>query len=142
MKAEVLNQDVMLPLERFPVVPPEMFLKEALEVMTHHTFGIACVVDQREVLLGIFTDGDMRRLTLRQQKPWPALFSDDIITHSVKEPTTVPPDMPLVKSIQIMEDKHIWDLPVVDSHGKLVGLLHLHQAIKHLLKIQGSWNEK
>jgi len=135
MKSPVLNQDVMLPLDRFPVVPSKMYLKEVLEEMTRHTFGIACVVDDSGTLLGIFTDGDMRRLTLRQQKPWSALFIDDIMDHSVRRPTTVSAEMPLKESIQIMEDKHIWDLPVVDSDGKLVGLLHLHQAIKHLLGI-------
>jgi arabinose-5-phosphate isomerase len=125
----------MLPLERFPVVSSKMYLKQVLEEMTRHAFGIACVVDDSGKLLGIFTDGDMRRLTLRQQKPWSALFIDDIADHSVQHPTTVGPEMPLTESIQIMEDKHIWDLPVVDTDGKLVGLLHLHQAIKHLLGI-------
>lgn len=135
MNTPVLNQDVMLPLERFPVVPPKMYLKEVLEEMTRHAFGIACVVDQKGKLCGIFTDGDMRRLTLRQQKPWSALFIDDIVAHSVVHPTTVSPELPLADSIHIMEEKHIWDLPVVDNSGKLVGLLHLHQAIKHLLGI-------
>lgn len=135
MKSPVSNQDVMLPLERFPVVPSTMYLKQVLEEMTIHSFGIACVVDDDGKLVGIFTDGDMRRLTLHQQKPWPALFIDDITKHTVQKPTTVSPDMSLEESIQIMEDKHIWDLPVVDNDGRLVGLLHLHQAIKHLLGI-------
>lgn len=135
MKDPVHNQDVMLPLDRFPVVSPKLFLKEVLEVMTEHAFGIACVVDDDGKLLGIFTDGDMRRLTLRQQKPWSALFVDDIMDHANHHPRTVSPAMPLVDAVHIMEEKHIWDLPVVDEHGALVGLLHLHQAIKHLLGI-------
>jgi CBS domain-containing protein len=135
MKDPVLNQDVMLPLNRFPVVKPKEFLKEVLESMTEHAFGIACVVDDDGKLAGIFTDGDMRRLTLRQQKPWSALFVDDIIVHSNTGPRTVLPQSPLVDAIRLMEEKHIWDLPVVDENGKLVGLLHLHQAIKHLLGI-------
>ncbi|MFC7338092.1 CBS domain-containing protein [Haloferula chungangensis] len=135
MKSNVLNQDVMLPLDRFPVVSSKFYLKQALEEMTRHTFGIACVTDEGGKLLGIFTDGDMRRLTLRQQKPWSALFVDDIMDHSTKNPVTVSPEMPLVEAVKLMEQKHIWDLPVVDADGKLVGLLHLHQAIKHLLGI-------
>jgi arabinose-5-phosphate isomerase len=135
MKHEILNQDVMLDLSRFPVVHPTMILKEVLEAMTRHAFGIACVVDGAGKLVGIFTDGDMRRLTLRQQKPWSALFVDDIMTHANASPRTVPPAGMLVDSIRLMEEKHIWDLPVVGADGKLVGLLHLHQAIKHLLGI-------
>lgn len=135
MNTPVLNQDVMLPLDRFPIVHPKMYLKQVLEEMTRHTFGIACVVDDSGKLLGIFTDGDMRRLTLHQQKPWSALFIDDITEHSVQNPKTVTPEMTLKESVVIMEEKHIWDLPVVDTGGRLVGLLHLHQAIKHLLGI-------
>lgn len=135
MKNPVLNQDVMLPLDRFPVVKPHMFLKEVLEIMTERAFGIACVVDDEGKLLGIFTDGDMRRLTLRQQKPWSALFVDDIMVHANHTPRTVTTDMPLVEGVRMMEEKHIWDLPVVGVDGKLLGLLHLHQAIKHLLGI-------
>jgi arabinose-5-phosphate isomerase len=133
--SDVRNKDVMLDLSRFPVVKPRMYLKEVLEDMTAHVFGIACIVDDDGKLAGIFTDGDMRRLTLRQQKPWSALFVDDIMVHAVKSPKTVPPDGLLVDSIRLMEEKKIWDLPVVDADGKLVGLLHLHQAIKHLLGI-------
>jgi arabinose-5-phosphate isomerase len=133
--SDVRNKDVMLDLSRFPVVKPRMYLKEVLEDMTSHVFGIACIVDDDGKLAGIFTDGDMRRLTLRQQKPWSALFVDDIMVHAVKSPKTVPPDGLLVDSIRLMEEKKIWDLPVVDADGKLVGLLHLHQAIKHLLGI-------
>ena len=133
--SDVRNKDVMLDLSRFPVVKPRMYLKEVLEDMTSHVFGIACIVDDDGKLAGIFTDGDMRRLTLRQQKPWSALFVDDIMVHAVKSPKTVPPDGLLVDSIRLMEEKKIWYLPVVDADGKLVGLRHLHLAIKHLLGI-------
>jgi CBS domain-containing protein len=135
MKQDVLNREVMLDLSRFPVVPPRMMLKEVLEEMTRHVFGIACITDESGRLVGIFTDGDMRRLTLRQQKPWSALFVDDIATHANAKPKTVKPEGTLVDAINMMETKKIWDLPVVDDDGKLVGLLHLHQAIKHLLGI-------
>jgi CBS domain-containing protein len=135
MNTQVLNKDVMLDLSRFPVVRPNLYLKEVLEEMTRHAYGIACITDDVGNLAGIFTDGDMRRLTLRQQKPWSALFVDDIIVHATTSPKTVLPEGTLEDSIRLMEERHIWDLPVVDGNGKLVGLLHLHQAIKHLLGI-------
>jgi arabinose-5-phosphate isomerase len=135
MNSPVLNQDVMLDLSRFPVVRPRMIVKEVLEEMTRHAFGIACITDGDGRLVGILTDGDLRRLTLRQQKPWSALFVDDIMTHANKTPRTVKPGGELVDAIRMMEDNRIWDLPVVNDAGKLVGLLHLHQAIKNLLGI-------
>ena len=135
MKSPVLNKDVMLDMSRFPVVRPRMILKEVLEDMTRHAFGIACITDDDGLLVGILTDGDLRRLTLRQQKPWSALFVDDIMVHANQKPRTVKPDGELVDAIRMMEDNRIWDLPVVDDGGRLVGLLHLHQAIKNLLGI-------
>lgn len=135
MKSPILNKDVMLDISRFPVVRPRMILKEVLEEMTRHAFGIACVVDDVGRLVGILTDGDLRRVTLRQQKPWSALFVDDIMVHANKQPRTVAPESTLVDAIRFMEENRIWDLPVVDAEGRLVGLLHLHQAIKHLLGI-------
>ena len=132
---QVRNGDVMLDPGHFAVVKTDFILKEVLEIMTKYPFGIACVVNDDGDLEGVFTDGDMRRLTLQQQKPWSALFVDDIMIHSNAKPLTVSPDGDLVDSIRLMEQKFIRDLPVVDADGKLVGLLHLHQAIKHLLGI-------
>ena len=135
MNNEVKNQDVMLDLSGFAVVKTDTYVKEVLEVMTKFPFGIACVVDEDGNLKGVFTDGDMRRLTLHRQKRWSALFVDDIMVHAFPTPTTVHADGNLVDSIHLMEDKFIRDIPVVDEAGKLIGLLHLHQAIKHLLGI-------
>ena len=95
--------------------------------------GIVCVVDENEKLLGIVTDGDIRRKLLKVQKPMSAFFIDDVIKHSIKNPITVQPETSLKTAVELMGDKQIWDLPVVDGDGKLKGLLHLHPAIKKLL---------
>lgn len=127
--------DVLLGLDRIPVMPARSLLKEALEAMTRRRLGIATIVDDAGRLLGIFTDGDIRRMLLKDQKPFSALFVDDAIRHANRKPATVRPDLPLVEAVRMMEDKEIWDLPVVDAQGKLLGLLHLHPAVKRLLGI-------
>ena len=81
----------------------------------------------------IITDGDIRRKLLSVQKPLAAFFIDDVINQSIKSPTTVTSDMSLVDAVDLMEEKQVWDLPIVDNN-KLVGLLHLHSAIKTLVK--------
>ena len=53
--------DVMLPLERIPVIGETVILKEALEEMNRSSLGIACIVNVDTKLLGILTDGDIRR---------------------------------------------------------------------------------
>jgi len=124
--------DVMLDLGRFPVVTEDIILKEALEKMDKFRLGVACVVSSNNQLLGIITDGDIRRKLLTMQKPLVAFFIDDAINQSIKTPVIVTSSMGLIDAIEIMENQQVWDLPVVDN-GELVGLLHLHSATKALL---------
>ena len=130
----MLVQDVMLPPSRFPVVEETTILKETLEEMGKFRLGIACVVGANNQLMGILTDGDIRRKLLKVQKPFSAFFVDDTLDHSIRTPLTSRPTDTLVQAVGLMGEKHVWDLPVVDDHGALVGLLHLHPAIQALLK--------
>lgn len=128
--------DVMLPLERVPVIGETVILKEALEEMGRLGLGIACIVDVNTKLLGILTDGDIRRKLLRVQKPFSALLVDDALEHAIRSPMTTRSNDTLVHAIGLMGQKQIWDLPVVDGQGALVGLLHLHPVVQALLGIQ------
>ena len=136
-KNETMRVDqVMLLPNRFPVMDEREMLKEALEAMGQSRLGIACIVDSDWKLLGILTDGDIRRKLLKVQKPFSAFFVDDALDHAILAPTTIHPDDTLVHAISLMGQKQIWDLPVVDDQGVLVGLLHLHPAIQALLGIK------
>ena len=125
--------DVMLTLEACPVADERTILKEVLEAMDKHRLGVVCIVDQAMHLTGILTEGDVRRKLLRVQKPLAALLSDDVITHAVKSPISITADVPLMDALDLMGKKKIWDLPVVHVDMKIVGLLHLHQAIRGVL---------
>ena len=127
-------KDVMLPLDRFPVVGKTIMLKEALDVMNNLRLGIACIVDNENKLLGILTDGDIRRKLIKVQKPLSAFFVDDALDHAIHSPITSKPDDTLEEAVEIMEAKKIWDLPVVDDHGILIGMLHLHPVVEALLQ--------
>lgn len=128
-------KDVSLSCDQIPVVGERALLKEALESMTRHRLGIACLVDREGMLRGVFTDGDIRRMLLRDQKPFSALFADDVAAHANPNPTTVSPEDRLVDAVRLMEEREIWDLPVKEPTGRLSGLLHLHPAVKALLGI-------
>lgn len=125
--------DIMLRPDAFPVLSPRTLFKEALEAMGRSNLGIACIADEQAKLLGILTDGDIRRKLLKVQKPFSAFFVDDALLHSIRTPTTILPSSTLIEGIELMEKKQIWDLPVVEPSGKLVGLLHLHPAIRAVL---------
>ena len=125
--------EIMLKPDAFPVLAKRTLLKEALEAMGRSHLGIACIVDEESKLLGILTDGDIRRKLLTVQKPFSAFFVDDALVHSIRTPATIQPSSTLIEGIKLMGTKQIWDLPVVESSGKLVGLLHLHPAIRAVL---------
>lgn len=129
----MLVSEVMMPLDRFPVIGETIILKEALEEMGRFQLGIACIVDASKKLLGILTDGDIRRKLLKVQKPFSAFFVDDALDHAIRSPLTIQPNDTLVHAIGLMGQKKVWDLPVVDEKGTLVGLLHLHPAVQALL---------
>ena len=130
--ADLTVAEVMLPLEKTPKTLGHTLLKETLELMDKHRLGIVCVTGSDGALLGIVTDGDIRRMLSNVQKPLAALMSDDVIVHAIKSPTTVTASASLQEAIDIMGKKQIWDLPVVDQ-GKLRGLLHLHPAINAII---------
>ena len=129
----MLVSDVMMGLGRVPVIKEDVILKEALEEMGRTRLGIVCIVDVDKKLLGILTDGDIRRKLLKVQKPFSAFFVDDALDHAIRAPLTIKPGDTLLHAVDVMEQKQIWDLPVVDDNGLLVGLLHLHPAVQALL---------
>ena len=126
-------EHILLLRADIPVMPPDTLLKEALEMMTDRRLGIACVVDAEDRLIGIFTDGDLRRVLLRSQKPLSALFADDIVRHARSEFTTIKADVGIAEAVHLLEQREIWDLPVVDDDNRLVGLIHLHPALRALM---------
>ena len=125
-------KEVMITPDNFAQVSPSDFFKVALDKMSESKLGIVCIVENKK-LKGIITDGDIRRKLLNVQKPFSALFSDYSIDHAITSPTTCNQNETLISAIEKMEKKQIWDLPVINDNGDLVGLLHLHAAIKHLL---------
>jgi arabinose-5-phosphate isomerase len=136
LKSDILVSQVMISMNRIPLVEKNAIMKEAIEEMGRKRLGIACIVNAEKDLLGILTDGDIRRKLMRVQKPFSAILVDDALDYSIRAPSTIQPDEKLIRAVEMMEEKQIWDLPVVSNEGKLVGLLHLHPAVQALLGMQ------
>ena len=132
---EILVQDVMMNCDSFPIVDERELVRETIIEMCNYGLGVACIVDTNNKLKGVFTDGDIRRLILKVQKPIAALFVDDVKVYCTKIYASITPDTSLKSAILLMEELNIWDLPVVDDEKNLKGLLHLHPALKTLLGI-------
>ena len=131
----VLVGEVMLTNSLFPTVNKHELLRETIESMNKYGLGIACIVDSNEKLIGVLTDGDIRRLIFKVQKPMAAIFVDDAYNYATKSFTKVQPSTTLKSAMLTMEELKIWDLPVVDENGYLKGLLHLHPALKFILGV-------
>jgi CBS domain-containing protein len=136
LNKNILVRDVMLHTDRFPVILETVIFKEALVEMVRTRIGIVCVVNQGCKLVGILTDGDIRRKLLTVQKPLSALHVDDALDHAIRMPTTIFPLDTINHAVEIMGDKQVWDLPVIDEEGILVGLLNLHAAVKAILNLR------
>lgn len=128
MSNNLTVRDKMISLEKFPVLEYDVTLKKALDIMTKDHIGVACFVDASKHLVGVLTDGDLRRLILTKQNPLPALLVSHALDFGNSNPTTVKATELLSSAREIMDSKRIWDLPVVDDSGELVGLLHRHNV--------------
>ena len=118
IKKKLIVSDVMLGLNRFSVLDERAILKDAFEKMNHWNLGISCIINANKTLLGVLTDGDIRRNIFKVQYPLSQLFVDDALTHAIKTPITVSSSTSLSQAINLMEEKRIWDLPVVSNDNQ------------------------
>ena len=115
--------DVMHQGEKVAWVQADTPLRQVIIAMTEHPLGAACVVDGERTLLGIITDGDLRR-ALVTHEDIRGLQAQECMT---RNPITITPDLSLKEAARIMEDRpsQISVLPVVEG-GTCVGLLRIH----------------
>ena len=108
-----------------PCVLTGQSLKEVIVEMTAKRLGITAVVDRNDNLLGIITDGDLRRM-LEKNTAIDSIKADDIMTSS---PLTIGPDEMAVDALDVLRKKEISQLAVTEN-GKYLGILHLHDLIR------------
>ena len=77
MKSNIKLSEVMLKIGSFPIVFKDELMQDTIIKMNHFGLGIACLVDNKNKLVGVLTDGDLRRMILNVQKPMAAIFVDD-----------------------------------------------------------------
>jgi len=120
-------QDVMHTVEQIACASAEDTLREVVIRMTQFPLGAACIVDEENTLIGILTDGDIRRI-LSSEGDFLSFKVGDCMTRS---PIVTRSGTPLGDAVRLMEDRssQISVLPVLDDeHNRLMGLLRLHDA--------------
>ena len=100
-------------------------IREALKIIDSGAIKIGVVVDENEKLVGTVTDGDIRRGILNN------LSLDDAIDSVVcKTPTVCKIDDSKEKILEIAVDKKLYQIPIIDSKGKLVGIEEVDELLK------------
>lgn len=113
-----------------PTVYPEASWLEVVTAITRGGVGAVSVVDSGGILVGIITDGDLRRaMHDRNPEEFATLTATTFMT---KNPITIAPDELAYTALQVMEDRpsQISVLPVIDGGNRCVGLLRLHDLVR------------
>jgi len=118
-------RDLMHSGDRMPVVRSDASLRQALLEMTAKGLGMTAVVDADEQILGVFTDGDLRRCFDRKDDLRGAMVADLMTGGGVR----IEADKLAAEALALMEDKKISALLVTDEHGKLRGAINMHDLL-------------
>jgi arabinose-5-phosphate isomerase len=108
--------------EAVPCVCPQTQMPQVIYEMSRKGLGITTVVESGR-LVGVISDGDLRRLLEKRGKHAMDLTAAECMTRT---PTIISPGEFATAALNLMEKRRITSLPVVDSEGRLLGILHLH----------------
>jgi len=118
--------DVMRTGNALPAVSASTSLHDGLVEMGRQGLGMTTIVDEQRRLLGVFTDGDLRRILGRSLDLNTATMGSLMTTN----PRTVRPRVLAAEAVHLMETYRITALPVVDDAGILVGALNVHDLLR------------
>ena len=110
-----------------PLTSPDSTLVDVLQVISDKRLGLAVVAGGSGELLGVLTDGDVRRALLEN----PDSLHRPVAEFMTRDPRTIPPDDLVARAIQRMEEpsRRITSLVVVDDDRRPIGVLHLHDCL-------------
>ena len=109
--------------EDAPRVLPTAKMPEVIYEMSRKGLGLTAVTEPTGRLLGIITDGDLRRMMLKSKENVLELAAADCMT---RNPTTLPKTELAASALRVMEEKKITSVLIVDSAGRLEGVVHIH----------------
>ncbi|AFZ83256.1 arabinose-5-phosphate isomerase [Candidatus Kinetoplastibacterium blastocrithidii TCC012E] len=121
-----LVQDVMRPPKLLPIVHPRLSVLEALDIITSKNMGMAIIMGENKIPLGIFTDGDLRRLLMKHKED---ICTISILNGMSSEPFYISPKALAIEAAKKMDEKQINQLIVLDEHNTLIGALHVHDLM-------------
>lgn len=106
------------------LIPESSTIKQALEIINSEALRVAVVVDQDQKLLGMISDGDIRRGLLND-----LMLTDSVVKVMNISPITAKSGASKESLVELMEQKQILSVPLIDQGGRIVGLETLHSAL-------------
>ena len=113
--------------EELPKVSPDTPMNKVLYEISNKRLGLTTIVDDNDVLLGIFTDGDLRRLIDKQQGFDVNLAVSDVM---IRSPMTISEDAKAVAALEQMNEKKINQFVVVNEINQVIGVIGMHDLIQ------------
>ena len=114
--------DLMHAGEQVPSVPATAPMAEAVAEMSRKGLGMTCIVAGDGALLGVLTDGDLRRRMLRLDRPLEGTAGEA----ATRNPVTLPPGALATEALRLMEERKITSVAVTDEAGALRGVIQIH----------------
>jgi len=122
----LLVRDIMHTGDQIPTVGPTATLRDALMEMTRKGLGMTAIVENGQLIRGIFTDGDLRRVLDKQVDLHSTMITTVMTTHC----KTILADCLAVDALTLMQSHKITALLVVDAQQTLIGVLHMHEILR------------
>jgi arabinose-5-phosphate isomerase len=124
-RLKVNVSEVMLTGEHIPMVEKNIFLREAVSILNAKNLGAVLIVDNEKRVVGIITDGDIRRMVAKEVD----LDTQRAADHMTPAPKTISRSLLAADALSIMQEHEITILAITDAQGRLAGILHLHDLI-------------
>ena len=119
-------EDIMQTGDRLPRVAPGTALTAALLEMTHKGLGMTAIVDADDRVIGVYTDGDLRR-SLEEQIDLRSAIIDQVMTRGGK---SARPEWLAAEAVRLMQNHKITSLLVTDDQQHLQGVIHMHDLLR------------
>ncbi len=130
-------KEVMLTRDHIPMVQLGSKVKQAIEEINAKNLGATLIVEKNKKLVGIITDGDLRR-ALTRHKNIHEINVEDIMSPLVK---TINENQNAAQALELMESNAITHLAIVDRQNRVKGLVHLHDLLgREEFRVNGSFN--
>jgi arabinose-5-phosphate isomerase len=123
-------RDIMHTGDAVPKVSVDTLIKDAIYEISSKKMGVTAVLDPAGKLLGVISDGDLRRWMERTEKTGENLLSKKAREIMTKEPKVIAKDALAAEAMAVMENSSITCLMILDADGRPEGVIHLHDLLK------------